>query len=104
MNNEQDVIAFLAQTLALPEEKVTIWSRLRQDLHVDGDVAADLIADFAYAFHVDLENFRFNDFFNTGGNAPAWMAWWLSWFGNAKTLKTLTVRDLIRAADKGYLV
>ena len=101
--NEQDVVAFLAEELERPRDQITIWTRLRQDLCLDGDSAAELLANYAYAFHVDIDAFRFNDYFNTGGNAVPWLAWWLSLFGNAKPLKTLTVRDLINGAEAGYL-
>lgn len=101
---EQDLIAFLGEEIGETREQITIWTRVRQDLGVDGDAAADLIANYAYAFHVDIENFRFNDYFNTGGNPHPVLAWWLSLFGNGRPLKTLTVRDLIQGAEAGRLV
>ncbi len=101
--DELDVVAFLADALEMERSQITIWTRVRQDLKLDGDDAADLLANYSYAFHVDTDTFRFNDYFNTGGNAHPVLAWWLSLFGNGKPLRTLTVRDLVRGAEQGIL-
>ena len=102
---EQDVLAFLAEELGLEREKLSIWTRLREDLKLDGDAANELIVNYAYAFHVDIEGFRVNDYFNagTGGNPSPFLAKILWLFGNATPLKTLTVRDLVDGAMKGSM-
>lgn len=100
---EKDVIAFLAGQLGEKGGGITIWTRIRQDLKLDGDDAAELIANYAYAFHVDIDAFRFGDYFSTAGSPHPLLAWWLYLFGNGRPLKNLTVRDLINAAEAGIL-
>lgn len=99
---EKDVVAFLGEELGALPDDVSVWTRLRQDLRVDGDAANGLLADFSYVFAVDMAGFRVNDYFRAGdGGAHPVLSAILWLFGNAKPLKTLTVRDLVRAADAG---
>lgn len=100
------VRAFIANELAVPPESVNLTSRLRQDLKIDGADAADILEAFALSFDVDDSAFRANDYFGTGagGFAPVPGLEWVLWFfGNGRPLKTLTVADLVRAVEKGYL-
>lgn len=99
------MLAFLAEELDAPLDKLSIWTRLREDLKLDGDAANELIVNYAYAFHVDIDAFRVNDYFNagTGGNPNPVLAKILWLFGNALPLKPLTIGDLIRGAEQGWL-
>lgn len=97
------VIAFLSNELAVPPEKIGMLTRLRQDLKINGVDAANLIEAFALTFDVDNDTFRVNDYFTPDEGINPLMAriFWI--FGNGRPLKTLTVKDLILAAEKGAL-
>ena len=97
------VISFIADTLSLEEGDIRLDSRLRQDLGLNGDTVDEFFSDFSYAFVVKTDNFRINDYFGPGTGIHPFFSSVLWLFGNSKPLKTLTVGDLVRAIEKGWL-
>lgn len=99
------IVALLAEALDIPAQRIGMLTRLRQDLKLDGPVAEEVIALFALTFEVDTGPFRVNDYFaaTPGGAGNGFFAPLLWMFGNAKPLKTLTVKDLVLAAENGTL-
>lgn len=103
MTTYRDVVDFLAGECGVAPEAITPHSRLRQDLGVNADNADGIIKDFGYAFRADVSSFRIGDYFSAmpRRNMAMSVLLWLS--GNGKILKTLTVADLVRAAERGRL-
>lgn len=97
------VVAFLSGELAVPPERIGMLTRLRQDLKMDGVDAANLIETFALTFDVDIDAFRVNDYFTAEQGINPLLCHILWIFGNGRPLKTLTVKDLILAAEKRKL-
>jgi len=97
------VVAFLSNELAIPASDIKMLTRLRQDLKLNGVDAANMIEAFGLTFDVNVDAFRANDYFapEEGGNEKLLWVLWI--FGNGKPLKTLTVKDLILAVEKGRL-
>lgn len=103
MTTYRDVVDFLADECGVTPEAITPHTRLRQDLGVNADNADEIIKDFGYAFRTDVSAFRISDYFSVMPRRSKAMGvlLWLS--GNGKLLKTLTVADLVRAAERGRL-
>jgi hypothetical protein len=92
----KDVMAFLSKELALPLSAVRPQKRIRQDLNIDGPDAWQLIESFAAEFVVDVDDFRYTDYFGQTPQ-PQWASFILGLFGNARPLRTLYVADLVQA-------
>ena len=93
------IITFLSEELEIPAEKINLTSRLRQDLGLEGDSAADLLEAYSLLYDVEIDAFRINDYFGAPSELNPLLAHFLWIFGNSRPLKTLTVADLIRALD-----
>jgi len=52
----QAIVGFVAGEIGVRPEKIKADSRLREDLHVDGDDAYDLLTAFMKEFNVRDEN------------------------------------------------
>lgn len=91
------VMTFLSRELSVGKTNITPSTRLRQDLGLDGEDAEYLLEAFSLHFDVNIDSFRFNDYFGpeAGGNPVLSFVLWI--FGNSKPLKTLRVNDLINA-------
>jgi len=99
----QKVISFFAEQLGVLPESVNLTSRLRQDLGLNGEEAADLLELYALSFDVDIDAFRINDYFGADAGMIPVLSYLLWIFGNGRPLKTLTIADLVRAFDSGKL-
>lgn len=53
---------------AVKEAKLTLETRLGEDLSMDGDDAEEFLSDFKVQFHVDMSDFEFDRYF--GPEAP----------------------------------
>lgn len=91
------VTAFLARELSVPEGNITPATRLRQDLGLDGEDAEYVLEAFSLHFDVNIDGFRFNDYFGPEAGINPVLSFVLWIFGNSKPLKTLRVSDLINA-------
>lgn len=80
----------------MPAERITLLSRLREDLHVDGDDAEELLLRFADQFHVRPKNVSLADHF---GPEASWSP--LSFFFRRKQLIPITIQNLIDSASAG---
>jgi hypothetical protein len=98
-----EVRAFVAQHLHLPLDEVSLHSRLRDNLGVDGDAAGALMAAFAIRFGANLSDFRFTRHFRlrAGCNPLLWLPM-ARWRGLPDV--PLTVGDLVVAAAAGRWV
>lgn len=104
--NEEDVLTenvciFLSDYLRLARKSVSINSRLLQDLGVDGDDAADVLAAFSKKFNVDLSGLELSRHFGPEAsfNPLTWLGQLLT-RGRSKPI-TITVKDLVISARRG---
>jgi Protein of unknown function (DUF1493) len=102
MNSDGDtslseaVVGFVANKIGLQRNRIGANSRLREDLHVDGDDASDLLIAFSRRFSVRDGDFVLTDHF---GPEAAWIPF-ASMFRRKKLLP-ITVQDLIDSAAAG---
>jgi hypothetical protein len=75
---------------------------LSKDLGIDGDDAAEFLLEYRNALGVDLDSFKYDEYFGPEGTAtPFTILKWL--FGGFKNEKKLTIRDLIHGIETGVL-
>ena len=103
-DTEKKVVAFLQDVLEVSAGKVMPWSRIGQDLGVDGEDAEELLSLFSSHFNVDISGFHIGDYFGAEAGINPPLAFMLRIFGNARPHKTLKVSDLVEAVKKGRLV
>jgi acyl carrier protein len=96
----QAVIQLVAEQTGVTTSRITVATRIAQDLGVDGDSATDLLTAFAARFHVDLAAFEFSRHFGpeAGGN-PFYYLYCL--FTGRGRLEPVTIADLATAAERG---
>jgi Protein of unknown function (DUF1493) len=102
MNSDADislpeaVVEFVANEIGLQRNKIDANSRLREDPHVDGDDAYDLLIAFSRKFSVRDGDFVLTDHF---GPEAAWFPF-ASVLRRGKLLP-MTVQNLIDSAATG---
>ncbi|MFC7526845.1 DUF1493 family protein [Parapedobacter sp. GCM10030251] len=78
-------------------------TRLYHDLNIYGDDADELLSRFSELYGVDLSKFRFNDYFPNEGDWILPSILRLITLKPSKTYKELTVENLEKAIEAGYL-
>ncbi len=98
----QEVFTWVSQRIGVSSEDLSPNLRLLQDLGVTGDGAEQFLVAFGERFHVNLEDFPFEDFF-TGEPSVKHLLWTLRIVKKPirENKKLLTLGDLIGMADKG---
>ncbi len=98
MNPEilQQVIQLVSNQTGVETSRLTAETRLGEDLGVDGDDAADLLAKFADRFQVDLTGFEFDRHF---GPEAGWSPCRV--FTDGEDMTPVTIGDLAAAAERG---
>jgi hypothetical protein len=101
----QAVLDFLASETAYPRSKITLDSRVAEDLGVAGDDGDDLMDSFAEKFHVDISSF---DFYAHYGDelSPVTGLFMIPFSPKLRKLlrtglTTIRVRDFVNAAKCG---
>jgi hypothetical protein len=99
-----DLVMWIAARKRIPQTEISLTSRLRVDLGVDGDDARELIDEFSRRYCVDIESFPYSNYFGpeAGWNVLAWF-WRIAGFGPRTRQFDLTVEDLLIAARTGVL-
>ena len=94
------VVELISRVTSVHREKINAETRVRQDLGVDGDDAAELMRKFSEVFSVDLAEFKFNRHFgpDAGFNPIIWLFYKAS---GRLNLIDIRVRDLVFAASVG---
>jgi acyl carrier protein len=92
---EQKVKEFVAKQICVKPESLSIQTRLCEDLGIDGADADDLFERFAEEFQVDLSTFQLDKYFGP----EAGFNIFLSWLVLSTKLETLTIQDLVCAAQ-----
>jgi acyl carrier protein len=99
---ESRILRFVAGTLADPDEPIAVHTRLAEDLGVDGSDAREFLREFADEFSVDTSAFVFDDYFGPEALDP--VAEFVRLVKRKKFRRSITVGDLVRAAEEGRLV
>lgn len=88
------------------KKKLSLDTRLREDLGIEGDDAYDFFVAFEERFQVNLENLSLGKYFGPEGCGPEWVFKLSMWLQGKKVTiikdKTvLTVNDLVQAVKAG---
>ena len=84
---------------------IDLKTELMRDLKLDGDDAQEFMSKFADHFSVDLSDFEFRRYFGPeAGFNPFVYLYLLLFKPKSSTLKSLTVADLLRAANQGQWI
>jgi acyl carrier protein len=63
-SQEETIVSLLARASGVPREKIVRTTRLREDLGIDGDDAAELLLELVNLYSLDATDFEFAQFFN----------------------------------------
>ena len=94
---------FIADFWGCPVEKLTLRTRLLEDLGLDGDDASEFLAAYAERFHVDLTGMQFDRHFGSEGASPLELVTaLLYWLGLWRIDHVpITIGDLVQSANRG---
>ncbi len=92
---EARIIIFIVEQTNANLEKISLETRLAEDLGIDGDDALEFFENFSQEFQVDLSNFQFDKYFGyEAGFDPL-----ITFLNRPKhKLETITTKDLVMAA------
>lgn len=96
---ESQLISFITSELGLTSGALTLNSRLKQDLGLMPEDAMDLIKQLSVEYDVDIESFRFNDYYIPAQGLNVVLSYILSIFGNSKPVKSLKVSDILNVLN-----
>jgi hypothetical protein len=60
---EQEMLVLVSRRVGLPVTRLSLQSRLLQDLGVDGDDAVELLLEVSNAFRIDMNNMQIEKYF-----------------------------------------
>jgi len=92
---DQWVISLIAKMRDMPSDRISVESRLYQDLGIWGDDAAELFLEYSEAFSVDMTGFELAKHFPGEANFFNWAI-----PGRKSRFVPITVRDLVEAAKQ----
>jgi acyl carrier protein len=96
---DERIVRLVAKMTGLQMKKLTMESRLLQDLGVDGDDADELINAYAEEFGVDMASFRFSTHFRSEPSLLRLLSFLPSQKHERITTKVpITLRDLAEGA------
>ena len=95
---DEKILRLVAKKTGLQFEKLTMESRLLQDLGVDGDDADELLTVFAEEFHVDMTSFRFSKHFRSEPSLLDLLSFLRPHKDDLSKKVPITLRDLAEAA------
>lgn len=100
---EKEVFELIASKTGCKIDKLTLDSRINQDLGVDGADAIELMDAIQEKFHVDMADLAFSRHFGPEGFDLIYLIRWLlsAKFRQANRLLPLYVRDVVEAARHG---
>lgn len=100
----QEIAEYIANFTGYPLEKITLKTRINEDIKIAGDDAAELIKYFAIKHKISLKQFNFDDYFYPEGLPlfPRWSHIRIFLRGE-KIKKDFTVGDIIRAIETKVL-
>jgi hypothetical protein len=96
---QESVARLVARQSGVPRERITPATRLREDLHLDGDDVHEIVEEVAATFGVNLANYRGYHHADPEGCNPFGLLfppWWTH-----KTRVPIRLADLAEAARTG---
>jgi uncharacterized protein DUF1493 len=97
-NLELAVMEFVARETSARLSALSLDTRLREDLGVDGQDAADLFNDFSATFGVDLSSFHLSEHFGPEASFSGLRTIAESVTGKVRYSTSVRIRDLVKAA------
>lgn len=99
----EEVIDFVSSITSVPRRKISLSTRLGEDLGIDGEDAGELMSEFFSRFNVRAESFVFERYFGQEG-IP--LSFWFEllrgrWPGTTPPLVPITIGDLVLSAETG---
>jgi hypothetical protein len=93
------VKAFVAVHTLYPRRRMTLDTRLMEDVGLDGDDAVELFRDFAVHFEVDLSEINWDRHFGPEGCNPVFALWYWTLGHRKHPMVPVTISDLVVAAE-----
>jgi hypothetical protein len=90
---------FVALQAGVPVEKVTLETRLNEDLGVDGDDMDEIVEAFGREFRVDVSGYRWEHHADPEGCNPLWIVF-RPWWTRVERIP-IHLRDLVASAEGG---
>ncbi len=96
----KQLTAILSEQLSVQREDITLDTRLREDLKIDGDDVDELLCKIAEQFEVDWHGFVFYRYFH---KEPHLFSLLFEWYYHKRhgVLKTITVSHLVSVIERG---
>src|SRR5262245_56145356 len=96
-DHEKWIIKMIADQTGVDAEKISLETRLNQDLRINGDDADELLSLYSEALGVDMTEFQFHRHFL---DEPHMLNFWRWIPGLGPKLDPIYVRDLVEAARR----
>ena len=93
---------FISAYLSVRRNRISMNTRIGEDLGIDGDDGIELMRDYSIKYSVDISSFDYSLYFGPEGCNPFIAIPY--WLGLLPKLKTMTVGDLYNGAIEGKLV
>jgi arsenate reductase len=101
---ENDVISFISDWLSCNIKKLSLDTRIGEDIGVDGDDAIELLEEYSKRFSVDISCFPYNEYFGPEAGINPFTFLYYLFTKKHGNLKTLYIRDLVEGAKKKTLM
>lgn len=95
------IVNFIEKETGFSKERVSLKTRLFQDIKIDGDDAEDFLLKFSEVFDVDMTGFEFYRYFNKEGLDSFSIVKSLFGFGKHHSMDDITVEMLEKSAISG---
>src|SRR6516225_8445920 len=95
---QERVLAFVSEAADVSVERLTLGTRLEEDLGITGDDAVELLSGFAERFGVDMARLDIHKHFGPEGCNPLWLLYKPTWL-KSHGAYPVTIHHLIRVAE-----
>ena len=100
---EQLIVSVLSRRSGLPQEQITLGTRLVEDLKLDGDDAVDALLEISKVCSMKISDFDSSLYFHSEPTLLS-LFWFMPLQKKRDMLKeTITVGELVDAARSGHL-
>ena len=95
---QERVLAFVSEAANVSVERLSLGTRLEEDLGITGEDAVELLSAFAERFGVDTARLDFHKHFGPEGCNPLWLLYKPPWL-KSHGAYPVTIHHLIRVAE-----
>jgi acyl carrier protein len=96
---ESQLIHFISNELGVAPDSLSLNTRFKQDLGLRAEDVLELLMQISQEYNIELEAFRFNDYFIPAQNLGIALSYLLSVFGNSKPLKPFKIMDIFKVIN-----